>query len=405
MIGAALMPVLLGSTGLAVDAVQVALWKRQLQRAADSAAIAGAHALAQGAATDQAVANDLDEHVNLDLDKNDQPVVVVKTLEHGSWADGAIASASCADRRVSPCWNKAVQIGLDGQRSLPFMSIFTGKPTAFSVDAAAAVVSHGEYCLVALDDSNDTAIDGKGGGTIDLGCGMASNSRGGNAIDLGGGVEVIASPLAAVGNIDARGKNIAAGTELLPYSQPVADPFASRTFPPLPSSCGAEMPADLTTIPDGACYENYNISNDIAIADGATIFVNNGTFDVQQATVTGKNVTIILMGDRSDLNLNGKGELEITAPDTGPLKGIALYRDREAASSVVRINGGGKLGIVGAIYMPTTHLWLGGGADIDAECLQVVTDKIDFKGNAKIANQCGGVDYGAIRHRLIRLVK
>jgi hypothetical protein len=165
------------------------------------------------------------------------------------------------------------------------------------------------------------------------------------------------------------------------------------------------MPADLTTIPDGACYQSYNISNSVTIQDGATIFVNNGAFDVHQATVTGKNVTIILMGDNSDLNLNGKGNLQITAPDTGPLAGIALYRDREAAGKVIKINGGGKLGVSGAVYMPSTHLWLGGGARLEAECLQVIANKIDFKGNAEITNDCAAVDYGAIRHRLVRLVK
>jgi len=44
---AILMPVILGSAGLAVDSIQWVLWKRQLQRAADSAALAGAYAASQ----------------------------------------------------------------------------------------------------------------------------------------------------------------------------------------------------------------------------------------------------------------------------------------------------------------------------------------------------------------------
>ena len=50
VIAAATLPLLLGSAGLATDTIQWALWKRQLQRAADSAAIAGTYAyIAAGA--------------------------------------------------------------------------------------------------------------------------------------------------------------------------------------------------------------------------------------------------------------------------------------------------------------------------------------------------------------------
>ena len=43
IIVAAALPLLIGSAGLATDTIQWALWKRQLQRAADSAAIAGVY--------------------------------------------------------------------------------------------------------------------------------------------------------------------------------------------------------------------------------------------------------------------------------------------------------------------------------------------------------------------------
>ena len=45
---AASLPVVIGSAGLATDTLQWVLWKRQLQRQADSAALSGAFALAQG---------------------------------------------------------------------------------------------------------------------------------------------------------------------------------------------------------------------------------------------------------------------------------------------------------------------------------------------------------------------
>src|ERR1700760_671317 len=42
-IAAAALPMIIGCAGLATDTIQWTLWKRQLQRAADSAAIAGVY--------------------------------------------------------------------------------------------------------------------------------------------------------------------------------------------------------------------------------------------------------------------------------------------------------------------------------------------------------------------------
>src|SRR5437763_17198486 len=68
-IAAACMPLFIGAAGLAVDTIQWTMWKRQLQRAADSAAIAGVYnresngglttGATTGMATDAAVAHDL----------------------------------------------------------------------------------------------------------------------------------------------------------------------------------------------------------------------------------------------------------------------------------------------------------------------------------------------------------
>lgn len=43
MIAAATLPLVVGCAGLATDTIQWTLWKRQLQRAADSAAISGVY--------------------------------------------------------------------------------------------------------------------------------------------------------------------------------------------------------------------------------------------------------------------------------------------------------------------------------------------------------------------------
>jgi hypothetical protein len=93
--------------------------------------------------------------------------------------------------------------------------------------------------------------------------------------------------------------------------------------------------------------------------------VNGGKFDLgAQASVTGTNVTIVMLGDDSGFEQNGGANLKITAPTDGPYSGVAIYRHRQAANKTpTKINGGAGLEITGVVYMPSTDIWVGGNAD------------------------------------------
>ena len=62
MLATMAMPVLIGAGGLATDTIQWSLWKRQIQRQADSAAMAGAFARAQGATVSTAAQSEIASH-------------------------------------------------------------------------------------------------------------------------------------------------------------------------------------------------------------------------------------------------------------------------------------------------------------------------------------------------------
>ena len=59
MMAAPSMPVFIGAAGLPTDTVQWTLWKRQIQRQADSAALAGAYAVAQGFSASDSATSDI----------------------------------------------------------------------------------------------------------------------------------------------------------------------------------------------------------------------------------------------------------------------------------------------------------------------------------------------------------
>lgn len=414
-IGAACLPLLMGSAGFAIDATQMALWKRQVQRAADSAAIAGAHARSQGASTDVAVANDVDEHIDYDLEENETPMLTDRQIVHGTFAAGTLSSQSCAVRATAPCYSQAVEVTLTAERRLPFMSLFTGGNTQIRATATAAVISSGEYCLVSLFEGNEPGIISGGNSNLDLKCGMGTNSRATNAVNAFGSATITADPVGAVGGISG-GTQFTKGTTLLPYTSPIKDPFAHVPDPVLPAGCSKTSTLSVTggteadpivIDPDvqGNCFGSWDISGHAELKPG-TYYINDGALDIKGSLV-GDGVTLVMMGDGSSWSQNGGGKISLTAPADGDLAGIVVFRERTATTKnnkEIKLNGGADLVLQGAIYGKSTDFWIGGNAEMDAQCIQIVGRKLEFKGGGTIHNKCEGTGSNAFDLTMVRLV-
>lgn len=414
-IGAATLPLMMGAAGLAVDTVQLALWKRQVQRAADSAAIAGAHGIAQhgglqGAPVIEAIANDLDENVASDPSDLSLPLIVSSAIEPGSYAAQVISSnQSCAARGVTPCYEQAVRVTLASERTLPFINIFTGRPNRIETSGTAAVTWGGDFCMISLHNGTSPGVIAGGNSNLNLSCGIATNSRNTTeAINIYGNATVTATPLSAVGGISP-GKNTYSAQVLQPYSTTVADPYAGVPDPVAPPDCNTALDVgngETRPLASGACFTDWDVKGNVQLQSGGTYYVNNGTLDIK-GSITGTNVTIVLLGDNSNLVQNGGGVLDVSAPEVGDYKGIALYRSRTAANDAnkpIKINGGAELQVRGAIYMPSTDVWIGGNTDFNATCLQVIGRVLEFKGGGSISNTCGGSGTQTARRPIVRLV-
>ena len=412
LIGAAAMPLLMGSAGFAIDTIQLGFWKRQMQRAADSASLAGAHALVQGGAAGQAIANDLDEHIDFDLTNNDTPQISPPEIVHGSFAEGTVAQATCAARGTvtGPCYKDAVQVTLTSERRLPFMSLFTGASSTIKATATSAIIESGRFCLVSLYDGEDPGVRGSGNIKLDLGCGIVTNSRSNDAVEINGkSGEVIASPISAVGGINAGSFDVK--TVTMPYSPPFRDPYASLPDPVLPEDCSGhlQVDADLEIGPgDVNCYASITVKKDATLTiNRPDFFLNDGMLDIKGTVESGENgATLIMMGDDSDLSTNGGGKLNLTAPSAGAYAGIALFRQRGAASpgnQGIHLAGGTDVSLNGAVYAPSTDITLGGNGDMGAVCVQIVARILWFHGNPDLTNDCNDDDDG-FKTKFVRLV-
>ena len=401
MMTALCMPIMVGAAGLASDTVSWALTRRQLQREADSAALAGAFALTQGRDAGDAARHDITEASDVQLSA--QPVIA-NAPTSGNYAGNV----------------NAVRVTLASTPALPFSAMFMAAAPTLTATATAAALTNGTYCVTALNPGSNWGINLQGNAAVNLSCGMASNSTSSTgAISASGSSQVTASPLAAVGYIPAS-SNFAANTVISSYAVPQKDPFISLPTPVVPSGCNPILnssPNSTVTVsnPTGvACYRGMNLKGTVTL-DPGIYYIDGSSFTTgSQAVVTGYGVTIILTSSTAStsgssvatLNLGAGSTLNLTATTSGTYGGILFYQDRRASGYVNGAGGNSSSTFQGAFYFPSEELDFNGTAGINTNCVQIVASTIQFIGNASITNVCpAGSGAAAFTGTVVRLVE
>ena len=412
------LPMIMGAVGLASDTIQWALWKRELQRAADSAAIAGVYAKVQNASYSDAVTTDLARN-------NDIAGITVST--------SATSAPSAGAYTTDP---NAVRVTLQARQQLNFSSMFMSAAPTITATATATIVPSGDYCVISLENAATTGITVGGTAQVDLGCGMITNSTSMDAAVAFGTSNVDASPIAAVGGIDAN-DNWSDDVQLLPFTLAQADPFANIN-PPTPSGCqkfNDYLPAgqsnntngfvDLTnTHSAGGVYcikENGGSPAQLMFQGNVTLGPATYVFDSTTLKMTGGKLscngcTIILTSSTAatdpssigGVDLSG-GEIDLIAPSTGTYKGISIYQDRRAqmgSSSTNIINGNSNSSFQGAFYFPGQEFQFAGNAGMSTQCVQMVARRVTFTGTSAISNTCPpGSGASSFAGQAVRLVE
>ncbi len=432
VLAALALPMIVGTAGLATDTIQWTLWKRQLQRSTDSAAISGVYERLGGsneAETTVAIDHDIDLNLQTGIALFEDPVVefpddVGVTLEN------------------------QVQVTLAVQKSLPFSSMFlTSAPVIRTTAVAAAVPGTDEYCVVSLEPSaTKSGITIGGNANVEMNCGMISNSPAANsALANGASSRVKASVIAAVGDVQESSRWDVDKYD--PYISPIADPFADvnidrmdmrcfsvgNKFPLLGTSTsgnfnGANATVTLAAaraIPGNAtanCFRGLSVgSGETLTLPAGTYYVGQGGLNVQ-GTLSGTDVTIVLTNNVGatgtsvgQMDVNASATMNLIAPsaDTNPYRGIAVYQDRLATDSGTnKINGNATNAVVGAVYFPRQEIVYNGGGTTSFVCTRLVGRRVTFSGNSAISNKfagiaaCGGTGQDAIEGgRRVRLVR
>ncbi|WP_114228773.1 MULTISPECIES: TadE/TadG family type IV pilus assembly protein [Sphingomonas] len=403
------MPLLIGSAGLATDTVEWALWKRQLQKAADSAAIAAVYARMAGQDVTKAVCYDVDPTTIPSAVRPTGCSATANTSAPNNNRTGLmllkaplIDTAAATPAGCTGC-DHTVSVQLQVQKALPFSSMFMTSTPIITANATAAAVNSGNYCVVSLENTNTTGITAGGNTSVDFGCGMITNSTSLDAAVAFGSSSVRATPVAAVGGLDTT-DNWASGTTLLPYTVAQPDPFANVNPPAIPASCtnvnlGPQQSATYGSATSGTvtCFSSLSVRGTLTLQPGTYVVTGDVNFG-SQATVNCSGCTIIMTNstpaNTGSLTINGGAQVNMTAPTSGDYHGILFYQDRNATMSTTKINGNSSSNYSGAFYFPATSVEYTGTAGLTFDCVKLVIRRVTFIGNSKLNNNCPAGYYG-----------
>jgi len=437
----ACLPLIVGAAGLATDTIEWTLWKRQLQRAADSAAFAGVYdrASASGQTTNTSSAVCRDLAVNLHT---------WMSLIGTSPCTGSTGSYTTLSYPTDTAFvSNQVAVTLRIQQRLPFSSMFmSAAPVITATATAGSVKAGGNPCMLALNTAG-TAIDNSGNTTVNAPtCIFYSDSSSSNSAAAGGNSSVHAKAIAGVGGIASSNNWVV--DQYLPYSPSLPDPLAppsSNAVTPDPNDmhCAGHWTAahgsnpatwvndaltdgaDISSMKDASgnqanCFTSMSVGSNRTLAIPASytgpIYINGGNVDLQGAFSCAACTVVLTNKDTSPtatigtFSSNAQATNNIIAPTSGTYKGIAVYQDRRATGGTDRINGGSGNVISGVVYFPKDTLWLNGTGSAVSLCSMFIANNLKFNGTGQIAissaddEECSGANLPDGSITIVRLI-
>lgn len=390
---------LVGLIGLGVEVAGWYVSKRQLQAAADSAAIAAASENAKGNAAGVTGAAFFEAQ---------------RQGFQGANCAYMVAGSDCTVYSPPTTGNyttdyTAFEVVLTEPLNLAFTRIFTDQAPSIAARAVAHAETTGEpteACVLGLNDEPGewgVYISGTPSLTLD-GCSLRSN----NNMTVAGAATVTAEATFAGGTIsgqanitttpEANNHNENAGSLGDPYADQMASEFAkvsvggggtnytqggppSGTFT-LSSGTYGSIAISRTTYLCGTYYVNGNVT--ITSASGKALM----------ASGCSSGVSIVAAGY---IRADGQATINLTAPTSGATSGIVfasedveLLDGSEAATENVRnyVQGGANVTVNGALYFPYASLRFAGNSESGGGCTQVIAWTVRVSGTSSLGNNC-----------------
>ncbi len=401
---ALLMPVLLGMTALGIDTGYWVMNQRNLQTAADAAAMAAAFEIANGA------------------EENAEFAATKEAMQNGyDPEDGDVLTLTVSEDENG---DQGVAVQIEYTDTAMFSRYFIDELGSVVTAGAVASSSGGNFCMLTLDEEADNALSASGSVTINAeNCGLASNSTSDESISFNGSVEVNVDNVQTRGDYDLVGSAELNANSIKTGSGRLADPYEDLEVPPF-SSCSSNDikknslsisgSTDVTLSPGTYCGGiQISGSGNITFEPGVYI-LDGGDFDVSgSGAMYGDGVSFILTnggnGDYGNIDITGSKTLNFSAPNAGEdMAGVLFYQDRDTpagngASNQNKITGSSEIFLDGVVYTPSREIKIGGSTGVDSPCTRIIASTISLSGSPAIGNNCddsAAEDIGGVSVRL-----
>ena len=374
---AVMLPVLIGSAALAVDAGNEYISTQQLQIASDAGATDAAMLLLS-----QPTASELQAAAQ-------QGATDILTA-------GGFANTQQMTVAVTAATQTSVTVSVRAPAT-NFFSRVLGVGTPSVGVTSTASLQQGSACVLSLSGIS-SSLELAGSTAVDL-IGCSARSNGGYVMNGGSSMSASAVYAGTTAAIDSAAD--IGSTPLITNAGSVADPFASDA--PLQNAMlavanvsGTEESANggsstLSLTPGNFSSWDFLNNSTVNLAPG-TYYVNGDITVNGNATINGSGVTIISDGV---VNFSG-GNINLTAPAASSGAAFPGVLIADNSSSTQSVQGNSSSTLSGLVYTPNAAIYLAGSAQVGSTtaCFEVIGFTVEVTGNSTLSSNCSA--YGLI---------
>jgi len=412
VLAAGAMLLMIGMAALAVDIGFLYATRRNMQTAADAAAIAGVNALqADSTCTASSCPSAQD---------------VAKLNGYTNGVNGVTVTVGPPSTPPNPTSGTYIQVTVAEPVPTFFLRAFGMTTVSVSTSAIAGYVPT-PNCVISVctGDLNNAYVE-SGNSLVDLpNCNVAidSSSTQGLVVSGSAALEAASVGVAAASESQAATASSPGAPGVSPAyvanSPVVTDPLSSVAAPTV-GACTASTAAKTGTNPNGSGGKGYTSTGGdtisqgtycggIIVGGGKTLNLNPGTYILLggglqvsgSSSLIGSGVTLYNtvwtaadpagddIGNANQykpISFSGGSSTNLTAETSGPLSGILFFQDPSLPSSDLNqqntFSGGSSAVLQGDLYFPTTPLVFSGGSSTTPLNVTLIACTINFSGGS-----------------------
>jgi len=407
VLAAGAMLLIIGFAALVVDLGFLYATRRNMQTAADAAAVAGSNALERACGTSPGCTCSSEASCA----SAGADVAQLNGFSSGGPNSQNVTVADPTTPPASPAGGTFVQATVTETVPTFFMRAL-GFPTVNVSTTAIAGYAPAFPCMTSTDPSDKGTIDVSGSGSINTTCPIVNESSNSDGLNVSGGGTITASSIALVASSwtgDGGGK--VTPTPSTKASVP-PNPF-SNLVPPSPCSssggCTGACPTFSTLnvgstpskpIDPGVYCGGIHVSGNstkLSLNPGTYILVNQGGNLVSSGSMVGTGVTFYntysgATNSYRPIVFSGSSSTNLSAPTSGPYNGILFYQDTTAqipaskSNAQETVSGSAGAKFTGALYFPNSPLVFSGGTSTDPQSATLYAWTITVSGSAALTN-------------------